>query len=283
VSAVTAKGVAPAGLDSHQEVLPMAGKLDGKVAVVTGASSGIGRAVTRRFLSEGALVVGVGRSEAKLKGTVAELGAGASFVAKSADLSTAEGGKAAVDAAAEAFGRVDILVNNAGVGYSYRDVRPGSMDTLGDSSIEDWNHVMSINLGSVVHCTQRAVQLMLESGGGAIVNVASVLGLVGNRDAHAYTTAKGAIINLTRSLATTYGRSNIRANVLAPGYIETPMVEQFIGLLNSEDYRYQWNPMGRMGKADEIANGALFLASDEASYCNGSVLTIDGGMLAAAP
>jgi meso-butanediol dehydrogenase / (S,S)-butanediol dehydrogenase / diacetyl reductase len=261
----------------------VAGRLDGKVAVVTGASSGIGRAVARRFIGEGARVVGVGRSDTKLKEVAAELDAGGDFVAKPVDLSTEQGGRAAIDCALEAFGALDVVVNNAGVGYSYRDVRPGSMDALGDSSMDDWNHVMSINLGSAVHCSQRAVQVMLKSGGGSIVNVASVLGLVGNRDAHAYTAAKGAIINLTRSLATAYGRSGIRANVLAPGYIETPMVEEFIGLLNSEDYRFQWNPMGRMGKAEEIANGVLFLASDEASYCNGSVLTIDGGMLAAAP
>jgi NAD(P)-dependent dehydrogenase (short-subunit alcohol dehydrogenase family) len=157
------------------------------------------------------------------------------------------------------------------------------MATVGDSTAEDWDHVMGINLGSVVHCSRQAIPLMRQRGGGAIVNVASVLGLVGNRDAHAYTTAKGAIINLTRSLATTYAKENIRANVLCPGYIETPMVEEYIDFLNSEEYRYQWNPMGRMGRPEEIAAGAVFLASDEASYCNGSVLTIDGGMLAAAP
>lgn len=260
----------------------MTGRLDGKVAVVTGASSGIGRAVVERFAAEGAKVLGVGRSQAKLDKLRADLGSDKVAV-QAADLSDDDSAKLVVDAAKREFGTVDVLVNNAGVGYSYRSARPGSMDALGDTGIDDWNHVMSINLGSVVHCSRHAIAAMREHGGGAIVNVASVLGLVGNRDAHAYTTAKGAIINLTRSICSAYARENIRANVLCPGYIETPMVEEYIDYLNSEDYRYQWNPSGRMGRPEEIAAGALFLASDEASYCNGSVLTIDGGMLATAP
>jgi NAD(P)-dependent dehydrogenase (short-subunit alcohol dehydrogenase family) len=157
------------------------------------------------------------------------------------------------------------------------------MDALADTSMEDWNHTMAIDLGSVVHCSRRAIQIMMKSGGGSIVNISSILGLVGQPDAHAYTAAKGAIINLTRSLAITYAKSGIRVNTVCPGYIETPMVEEFKEQLNSEEYRYQWNPMGRMGLPDEIANGVLFLASDEASYINGTLLTIDGGHLAAAP
>ena len=258
------------------------GRLDGKVAVVTGASSGIGRAVAERFAAEGAKVLGVGRSQAKLEKLRADVGSDKVAI-QAADLSDDDSGRAVIEAATREFGRVDVLVNNAGVGYSYSSVRPGSMAALGDTSIDDWNHVMSINLGSAVHCSRHAIPVMREQGGGAIVNVASVLGLVGNRDAHAYTTAKGAIINLTRSICSAYARDGIRANVLCPGYIETPMVEEYISYLNSEEYRYQWNPSGRMGLPEEIAAGALFLASDEASYCNGSVLTIDGGMLATAP
>lgn len=258
-------------------------RLEGKVAVVTGASSGIGRAVTQRFLAEGAKVVAVSRSAQKLEALAAELDAGPALATVAADLSDDAQAGAALRTAVDMFGGLDILVNNAGVGYSYRDVVAGSMDPLGDSSIEDWNHVMGINLGSVVHCSRHAIPLMLERGGGSIVNVASILGLVGNPDAHAYTTAKGAIVNLTRSLSTAYARHNIRANTVAPGYIETPMVEAYIDYLNSEDYRFKWNPSGRMGLPEEIANGVLFLASDEAAYCNGSVLTIDGGVLAAAP
>jgi NAD(P)-dependent dehydrogenase (short-subunit alcohol dehydrogenase family) len=258
-------------------------RLQGKVAVVTGASSGIGRAVTERFLTEGAQVLAVGRNTDKLETLTKELDAGPALATHSADLADDAQAAGAIRAATEQFGGLDILVNNAGVGYSYRDVRPGSMNTLGESTDEDWNHVMGINLGSVVNCSRHAIPVMLQRGGGSIVNVASILGLVGNPDAHAYTTAKGAIVNLTRSLSTAYARHNIRANTVAPGYIETPMVEAYIDYLNSEEYRYQWNPSGRMGHPEEIANGVLFLASDEASYCNGSVLTIDGGVLAAAP
>lgn len=259
------------------------GKLDGKVAIVTGASSGIGRAVAERFLAEGAQVMAVGRSQDKLDLLTKELDAAAALATHSADLSDDDASRGVIEAAEERFGGLDVLVNNAGVGYSYKDVRPGSMNTLADSSIDDWNHVMGINLGSVVHCSKHAIPAMRRRGGGAIVNVSSILGLVGNPDAHAYTAAKGAIINLTRSLATAHAKENIRANTVCPGYIETPMVEAYVEYLNSDEYRYQWNPSGRTGTPAEIANGVLFLASDEASYCNGAVLTVDGGALAAAP
>lgn len=258
-------------------------QLTGKVAVVTGASSGIGRAVAERFLVEGAQVMAAGRDVAKLQRLTTEVDAGDSLLTHSADLSDDKESRGLIEAAERAFGRVDILVNSAGVGYSYKDVRPGSMNTLADSTLEDWEDVMSINLGSVVNCCRHAIGAMRRQGGGSIINISSILGLVGNPDAHAYTAAKGAIINLTRSLATAHARENIRANTVCPGYIETPMVEAVVGYLNSEEYRYQWNPSGRTGKPEEIANGVLFLASDEASYCNGAVLTIDGGALAAAP
>ncbi|CAG4908124.1 MULTISPECIES: SDR family NAD(P)-dependent oxidoreductase [Acidithrix] len=257
----------------------MTGRLEGKIAVVTGASSGIGRSAAERFAAEGAKVVGVGRSESKLADLkkVIEKNGG-TIVTVATDLSQDAGSAASIDTAISTYGGLDILVNCAGVGYSYREVRPNSMLAIDESSVEEWSHVMAINLDSVVNCTRRAIPEIRKRGGGAIVNVSSVLGIVGNPDAHAYTTAKGAIINLTRSLATAYAKDNIRSNVVCPGYIETPMVEEYIDYLNGEDYRFQWNPSGRMGKPEEIANGILFLASDEATYCNGSVMVIDGGM-----
>lgn len=259
----------------------MGSRLDGKVAVVTGASTGIGRATLELFASEGAKVVGVARSKDRLEeARDAVRSAGGECSVVSADLSTVDGADHAIGAAAAEFGGIDVLVNNAGVGYSYRAHRPQSMEPIADSPPDEWDNVMAINLGSVVHCIRRVIPELRARGGGSIVNVASVLGLRGQPDAHAYTTAKGGIVNLTRSVAITYAKENIRCNAVCPGFIETPMVEEYVEMLHAEDFRYQWNPMGRMGRAPEIAAGCLWLASDEASYCNGTDLTIDGGMCA---
>jgi len=258
----------------------LTGRLEGKVVVITGASTGIGRSALEMFAKAGAKVVGAARSKSNLDEAfkaVADLGG--EGLAVPADLSSDAAAKELMDAAAAHFGGIDVLVNNAGVGYSYRSVRPDSMLDVAGSSAEEWDHVMSINLGGMVSCCRHAIPYLRQRGGGSIVNVSSVLGLVGNPDAHAYTTAKGAMINLTRSMAVAYGKENIRTNVVCPGYTETPLVEEYIDYLNAEERRFDWNPMGRMGNADEIAYGLLYLASDESSYCNGSILTIDGGMI----
>lgn len=256
------------------------GRLEGKVAVVTGASTGIGRATMEVFSRAGAKVVGAARTQSTLDEAVKAItDRGGEALGVPADLSSDEAAKSVVDAAVSEFGGLDILVNNAGVGYSYRSVRPNSMLDIAESTADEWDHVMAINLGSMVSCSRHAIPRMRERGAGSIVNVASVLGLVGNPDAHAYTAAKGAMINLTRSMAVAYGKDGIRTNVVCPGYTETPLVEEYIDYLNAEERRYDWNPMGRMGTSDEIAYGLLYLASDESSYCNGTVLTIDGGMI----
>ena len=257
------------------------GLLEGKVAVVTGASTGIGRAIMATYCREGARVVAASRTASRLEEAAEKVRAdGGTVLTVAADLSDDEQVGRVIDTAVGELGKLDILVNDAGVGYAYRAERPGSMLPLAESSLEDWDHVMGINLGSVVYGCRRAIPIMKSQGGGVIINVASVLGLRGHPDAHAYTTAKGAIVNLTRSLATTYGRDGIRTNVICPGYIDTPMVAEYVSFLNSEEQRFVWNPMGRTGEPREIADGALYLGSSMGSYCNGAELVIDGGMIA---
>jgi meso-butanediol dehydrogenase / (S,S)-butanediol dehydrogenase / diacetyl reductase len=256
----------------------VAGRLEGKVAVVTGASTGIGRATFELFAAAGASVVGVARTQSKLDDALASVEqAGGKGTVVSADLSRDEDTAKVIDHAVGAFGGIDVLVNNAGVGYSYKEVRPKSMEPLADTPPEEWEHVLGINLNSVAFMARRAIHEMRKRGGGSIINVASIWGLGGAADAHAYTTAKGAIINLSRSMAVAYGPENIRTNALCPGFIDTPMIAPVVDALNEPTYAPTWNPMGRTGRPEEIAYAALWLASDESSYCNGSVMVVDGG------
>ena len=258
------------------------GLMTGKTVVITGASTGLGKASMATLAREGANIVASARTKDKLDAAVAEVtAAGGSAIAVAADMSDDLQVGKVIDAAVAEFGRLDALVNNAGVGYGYRSVRPNSMLPIVESPLDEWEHVMGINLNSVVYASRRALPIMIEQGSGSIVNVASILGMVGHHDAHAYTTAKGAIINLTRSLAKTYGPLNIRSNVLAPGYIDTPMIAEYKEYLNAEETRNSWGcPMGRTGTPDEIANAVLYLTSDLSTYTNGLVMAVDGGFTA---
>jgi len=256
--------------------------MDGKTVVVTGASTGLGKAMMATLAREGANVIGSARTQSTLDAAVAEVVAnGGKAVAVAADMSDDVQVGRVIDAATAEFGGLDGLVNNAGVGYGYRSVRPDSMLAIVESPLEDWDHVMGINLGSVVYASRRALPIMVEQGSGSIVNVASILGMVGHHDAHAYTTAKGAIINLTRSMAKTYGPMNVRSNCLCPGYIDTPMIADYTEYLNAEETRNSWGcPMGRTGRPEEIADAVLYLLSDMSTYTNGAVLPVDGGFTA---
>jgi len=260
----------------------MGNLMAGKSVVLTGASTGLGRATMVKLSDEGAKIIACSRNPSTLQEAVDEVNAaGGSVVAVPADLSDDEQVGRVIDAAITEFGQLDVLINNAGVGYGYRAQRPNSMLALHEAPLDDWDHVMGINLGSVVYGCRRALPIMIEQGSGSIINVASILGMVGHHDAHAYTTAKGAIINLTRSLAKTYGPFNVRSNTLAPGYIDTPMIAEFTEYLNAEETRASWGcPMGRTGRPDEIANAMLYLASDMSTYVNGAVLAVDGGFTA---
>jgi NAD(P)-dependent dehydrogenase (short-subunit alcohol dehydrogenase family) len=258
------------------------GRLDGKVVVITGAGSGIGRACMERFAAEGARVVGAGRRRGPLEESLrlAEKAGGQGRVVAS-DVSKEADCRRLIDTALDAFGHLDGVVNNAGVGWQYRENHPGGMAPLHEAPTDLWLEVVNIDLHSVYFVCKRALAHMLERGAGSIVNVASIGGLRGMSDAHAYSAAKAGMVNLTRSLAVTYGPQGVRTNCVAPGLIDTDMVRSYMEERGNphllEATRHQVSPLGRAGRPVEIANACLFLTSDEASYVNGAILVVDGG------
>ncbi len=252
-------------------------RLRGRVALVTGAGRGIGEAIARRFLAEGASVVLTQRSEAEGEALAATLEAGATgrvaFVP--ADVRDAASIEALTAAAVARFGGLDVLCCNAGVGL---------VKTVADTSDAEYDRVMDTNVRGVFHCCRFAVPHMLARGGGAIVTIGSVAGEVGfERDA-AYCTSKGAVLALTRQIAIDYATRGIRANCIAPGFIETAMMRTFIaGHAESATIAADivaMHPVGRAGRPDEVAAAAAFLASDDASFVTGVSLAVDGGLLA---
>lgn len=258
----------------------MAG-VEGKVAIVTGAGTGIGRATAIMLGAGGATIVGCSRTQANLDETQKLIEqAGGQGMTVSADLGTEAGVNKLVDATMAEYGRIDVVVNCAGVGYSYEKKQKGSMADTATVTRENWRTVMDIDFESCVMMGQRVIPIMQKQGSGNIVNVASILGLVGIPDAHAYTAAKGAMVNLTRSWAVTYARDGLRCNCLCPGYIDTPMIESHMDIFESEDTATALCPMGRAGRPEEIAFGIKFLVSDENGFANGTILVLDGGTTA---
>lgn len=256
-------------------------RLQDKVAIVTGAGSGIGRACMEMFAREGAKVVGCSRTQSNLDATLANVRqGGGDGIVVAADLSTVEGTQTLVDATLAEYGRIDILLNAAGVGYSWDKIRPGSMGSVTETTPELWSEVMAIDLDSIFYMCRLVIPQMKEQGNGSIINISSVLGVVGHLDAHAYTAAKGAIVNLTRSLCAAYALDGVRANCVCPGFIDTPMIASHIYLFDDEVVADRMCPMRRTGTPDEVAYGCVYLASDESSYTNGSVMMIDGGTTA---
>lgn len=257
------------------------GRLDDKIAVITGASTGIGRATMELFAREGATVVGCARTQSTLDAALeAVTDAGGKGMVVASDISTDAGAAVVVDAALDAHGRIDVLVNNAGVGWSFGEANPGTMAKLHETTPEDWRLVMGIDLDSYYFMMRRCLPSMIENGKGAIVNVASMGGVTGLYDGHTYTAAKGAIVNLTRSMAITYARQGIRTNNVCPGLIETPMIASVTPAFADPDTAVALTPMARPGQPEEIAAANLFFASDESSYCNGATLLVDGGSTA---
>jgi NAD(P)-dependent dehydrogenase (short-subunit alcohol dehydrogenase family) len=248
-------------------------RLEGKVAIVTGSASGLGRAIAVLFAQEGAKVVGADINVAGGQETAAMIAeAGGESVFVEADVTQAAACKRMVEAAVEEYGGVDVLVNNAGV-----EIRGGVL-TLTE---EEWDQMLAVDLKAIYLCSREAIPEMLKAGGGSIVNIASVLSFDVIPERAAYCAAKAGAIHLSKSIALDYGPQGIRCNALAPGAFHTALLEQ--SMIDSGDYEgtkevlKNKSVFGRMGRLEELAQAAVFLASDESSFVTGSVLNCDGG------
>lgn len=255
----------------------MAGMFEGKVALVTGAGSGIGRATAQAFAREGAAVVVADVADEAAAETVALITAdGGTASAVHADVSDPAQAEAMVAAAVSRYGGLDIAHNNAGI--------EGASASIVDYPIESWQHVIAINLSSVFYGLKHEIPAMLARGGGAIVNTASILGLVGFANAAAYTAAKHGVVGLTKVAALEVSGSGIRVNAVCPGFIETPMIMER-GLAagtnrGAYDQIAALHPAGRLGKAEEVAELVVWLASPAASFVTGGAYTVDGAYTA---
>jgi meso-butanediol dehydrogenase/(S,S)-butanediol dehydrogenase/diacetyl reductase len=252
----------------------MTRRFEGRVAVVTAGGSGIGAATARRFAAEGAAIVVADlsgrRAEEVTKSITAEGGLAESIKMDAAD---PDGVAATVRLALDRYGRLDVMFNNAGLAH---------LGALDEASLESWNRVLAVTLTSTFLGMKYCLPVMRERGGGAIVNTASVSGMAGDYGLSSYNAAKAGVINLTRAAAVENARFNIRVNCVCPGAIDTRAAE-LLGGARAEELRRaqaQAHPLGRMGKAEEIASTVLFLASDEASFISGEAIVVDGGLRA---
>ena len=242
-------------------------ELAGKVALVTGAGSGIGRATALAYARAGAAVLASDIGEAGLQETVRAIAAqGGVAAATLADVSQPEDCKAMVDRALSLHGRLDFACNNAGIA--------GEQAPTADLSIDGWHHVLATNLSSVFYCMKYEIPAMLRHGGGAIVNMGSILSSVGFAKAAGYVSAKHGMMGLTRSAALDYAAQGIRVNAIGPAFIRTPLIA------GMEEAVLPLHPIGRLGEAEEVAELVIFLSSPRSSFITGSYYPIDGGYLA---
>lgn len=245
----------------------------GKVALVTGASSGIGKATALQYAREGAKVVVSDINEEKGNQVVEEIksqGGDAIFVR--ADVAKPEDCENMVKKAAAEYGRLDIAFNNAGIG--------GEANPVGDMSIEGWNNVIAVNLNSVFYCMKYQIQQMLQNGGGAIVNNSSILGQVGFANSAAYVASKHGVVGLTKNGAVEYSAKGIRVNAVGPAFIKTPLLSD--AGMNEESFQMLagLHPIGRLGESEEVAELVVWLSSDKASFVTGAYYAVDGAYLA---
>ena len=249
--------------------------LENKIAIVTGAASGIGAASARRFAAEGASVLAVDIRRERVKGVVEDITvAGGEVHGFRADVSQPDDVEAMVAAAVERWGGLDVLFNNAGT------LRPGTAVEL---EPKDWDLVMNVNVRSVYLGAKYAVPVMESRGGGSIINTASVSGLHGDGGSVVYAASKAAVINLTRALSTDHAPAGVRVNAICPGTIETPPVQRMMSDPDILERNINAHALRRLGHPDEIASVAVWLASEESSFVTGEAIVVDGGLRAQSP
>lgn len=253
------------------------GSLEGKVAVVTGAGRSIGRAIAHAFAREGANVVAVGRDEKSLEETCSQAPAGGEVIAFRADVSEPQAAERMINAAVRRYGKITTLVNNAGI------LIPG---TVVDTSVEDFDKTMAVNLRGVFLGCKHALPAMIDSGEGSIINIGSINSLVAEQQLAAYTASKGAVLMLTKAIALDHATQGIRCNCVCPGFVDTPLnvphYERLGGREALEEGLPSFQPIGRAILPDEIADPVVFLASDASSAITGIEVPVDGGVTAKA-
>ncbi|MBF2083389.1 glucose 1-dehydrogenase [Thermoleptolyngbya sp. C42_A2020_037] len=251
-------------------------RLSNKVALITGAGSGIGRESAILFAKEGAQVVACDVNLATATETVSLIeAAGGEAIAIQADVSKAADAKAMIDAAEASYGKLNVLFNNAGIFHA-------ADGSVLETEEDIWDLTLDINLKGVFLGCKYGIPALLRAGGGSIINTASFVALMGAATAQiAYTASKGGVLSMTREISVEFARQNIRANALCPGPVETPLLQELLADPARRQRRLVHIPPGRFARAVEMAQAALFLASDESSFVNGATFTVDGGITAA--
>ncbi len=251
-------------------------RLAGKVILVTGAASGMGRVATRMFVEQGAKVIAADINEGALHDAIGEamgeVGDAGCVHAVTGDVAVDADVRRIIDESVERFGSLNVLYNNAGI-------MPDEDTSVIETSEETFDRVIDVNLKSIFLVCKHGIPKLIEAGGGSVINIASFVALMGcTVPQDAYTASKGGVLSLTRSLAVQYGRHGVRANALCPGPILTPLMETLFASEEEKNKRLNRIPLGRFGRAEDIVNAGIFLASDESSWMTGSQFVVDGGI-----